>query len=54
MAQKNQMRTPSGVAGLVRYDEDDHSYIKMKPMHVAAIAIVIVVIEAIMLYALPL
>ena len=54
MAHKNEMRTPSGVAGLVRYDEDDKSYIKMKPMHVAAIAIAIIIIEAVMMYALPL
>jgi preprotein translocase subunit Sec61beta len=53
MAQKSEMRTPSGVAGLVRYDEDDHSYIKLKPMYVVAIAVVMVVIEAIMMYALP-
>jgi preprotein translocase subunit Sec61beta len=54
MAEKNQMRTPSGAAGLVRYDEgDDSTIIKMKPMHVVALATVLVIIEAMMLILLP-
>ena len=48
MAEKKQMRAPSGMAGLVKYDDDDKSLIKLKPMHVVAIAVGFVVVEAIL------
>jgi preprotein translocase subunit Sec61beta len=48
MSNKDKMRTPMGGAGLVRYDEDNESKIKMGPMVVVAISVAIIVLEVIM------
>ena len=50
MAEKQKMRTPSGVAGLVRYDEMDTAKISMKPIHVVGIAVAFAVIEAVLFF----
>jgi preprotein translocase subunit Sec61beta len=44
-----QQRTPSTIAGLVRYDEEDaEALIKLKPMHVIAICSALIVIEIVL------
>lgn len=49
------MRSPSGVAGLVRYDEEDkESIIKLKPVHVIGICIALVVLELVLFLTMPL
>jgi len=55
MAEKQkQQRTPSPIAGLVRYDEEDkESIIKLKPIHVIAFCIALVVLEVILFLAIP-
>jgi preprotein translocase subunit Sec61beta len=45
MAEKQQMQAPSGMAGLVRYADDEKSLIKLKPQHVVAVCIMLVVME---------
>lgn len=45
MAEKQKMQAPSGMAGLVRYEETEESLIKLKPEHIVAIATALVVIE---------
>ena len=45
MAEKQQMQAPSGMAGLVRYADDEKSLIKLKPQHVVAICVMLVVME---------
>lgn len=49
MAEKQKLRAPSTIAGLVRYDEEDkESLIKLKPVHVIEIALALIVIELIL------
>jgi preprotein translocase subunit Sec61beta len=45
MAEKQRMQAPSGMAGLVRYEETDESLIKLKPEHIVAIAAALIIIE---------
>lgn len=46
MARKmDQQQAPSGMAGLVRYYDDDKSLVKLKPEHVIGIAIGMVILE---------
>lgn len=47
MAEKK-VAAPSGMAGLVRYFEEEKSIIKMKPEHVVAICAGIIVLEIIL------
>jgi len=55
VAEKQKMRSPSGVAGLVRYDEEDkESIIKLKPVHVIGICIALVVLELVLFLTMPL
>jgi preprotein translocase subunit Sec61beta len=54
MAEKQQMRTPSGVAGLVRFEEAEDAIIKMKPIHVFGIAVALIVMELVLFLAIPL
>ncbi|MEM5804521.1 MAG: preprotein translocase subunit Sec61beta [Candidatus Aenigmatarchaeota archaeon] len=54
MAEKQQMQAPSGMAGLVRYYEDEKSLIKLKPQHVVAICSFLVVLEIILYTMFPL
>lgn len=45
MAEKQKLQAPSGMAGLVRYYEEDKSLIKLKPEHVIAICVGLVILE---------
>ena len=45
MAKQKQMQAPSGMAGLVRYYEEDKALIKLKPEHVAILCGLLVVVE---------
>lgn len=45
---------PSGMAGLVRYYEQEHSLIKLKPEHVIYICMGIFVVELVLMLALRL
>lgn len=45
MAEKQRMQAPSGMAGLVRYEETEESLIKLKPEYVVALAVGLIVIE---------
>jgi preprotein translocase subunit Sec61beta len=54
MAEKQKMRTPSGIAGLVRYDEVGDSIIKLKPTHVLGISIALIVLELMLFLFIPL
>jgi preprotein translocase subunit Sec61beta len=54
MAKQEQMQAPSGMAGLVRYFEEDESILKLKPDQVLAICGGLVVIEIAMLFLVPL
>ena len=53
MAEKRQMRAPSGMAGLVKYEDEGDSLIKMKPIHVVGIAVGLIAFEAILFLAFP-
>jgi preprotein translocase subunit Sec61beta len=44
MAEKQKMVAPSGMAGLVRYEEED-SVLKLKPEHVLYICAALLAIE---------
>jgi len=48
---KQQQQAPQGMAGLVRYYDEDKSMIKMKPEHVVGLCAALVVVEM-MLYML--
>ena len=48
------MQAPSGMAGLVRYFEEDQSILKLKPEHVLGICIGLVILEVMMMFLLPL
>ncbi len=48
---KEKMQAPSGMAGLVRYYDEDKSLVKLKPEHVIGICAGLVVLE-ILLYML--
>ena len=39
-----QIRMPSGMGGLVRYFEEYHSKIRLKPGHVIVLSVVVIVI----------
>ena len=51
MAKQQQQQAPQGMAGLVRYYDEDKSLIKMKPEHVMALCAALAVVE-IMLHML--
>lgn len=54
MAEKQKMKSPSSIAGLVRYDEEDkESIIKLKPIHVIGICIALVVLELVLFLTMP-
>lgn len=49
MAQKeDQQSAPQGMAGLVRYYEDEKSLIKLKPEHVIAMCVGFVALEIVL------
>ena len=48
MSEKKKMQAPTGMAGLVRYEEGKESKIKLEPKVVVAIAVAIIVLEIIL------
>lgn len=48
MAKKDKFRMPTGMAGLVRYGEDAKEQLKIKPKHVIAFCVVVVVLEVLL------
>ena len=48
MAKKDKFRMPTGMAGLVRYGEDTKEQLKIKPKHVIAFCLVVVVLEVLL------
>lgn len=54
MAEKQKLRAPSGMAGLVKYDDDDKSLIKLKPIHVVEIGVALVILEVVLFLMFPL
>ena len=48
MAKKDKFRMPTGMAGLIRYGEDTKEQLKIKPKHVIAFCIVVVVLEVLL------
>ena len=44
MAEKKQ-RIPTSTAGLVRYEEDEESLIKLKPIHIVIASIALAIVE---------
>jgi len=54
MAEKEQQTAPTGMAGLVRYYENEKSIIKFKPMHVVGLCAGIILIEAMLFILFPL
>ena len=54
MAEKQKMQAPSGMAGLVRYYEEEKSLVKLKPQHVVALCAAIVVVELLLFVMFPL
>ncbi|MFH0929191.1 MAG: preprotein translocase subunit Sec61beta [Candidatus Aenigmatarchaeota archaeon] len=53
MAHKQQMRQPSSMAGLVKYDDDEKSLVKIKPIHVVGIGVGLIVMELVLFLAMP-
>ncbi len=51
---KKQMQAPQGMAGLVRYFEEEKSLIKLKPEHVLMMGILLIVMEIMLFVILPL
>ena len=47
MAKKN-LRTPSGTAGLVRYEEDAESKFQLEPKMIIFISVAMIVLEVIL------
>ena len=45
MVDKKKLRAPSGMAGLVRYEEDTESKIKLEPKIVVFVAIAVIILE---------
>ncbi len=52
MAEKQRMQAPTGMAGLVRYEDTEEGLIRLKPEHIVAIAAALVVIEGMMFFFL--
>jgi len=53
MAEKKNLQAPSGMAGLVRYYEEENSLIKLKPQHVLEICTSLIVLEILFFVLLP-
>jgi preprotein translocase subunit Sec61beta len=45
MSKKNRIQMPQSTAGLVRYFDESKERIKFKPEHIAAVCVVLIVIE---------
>jgi len=48
MAKKDKFRMPTGMAGLIRYGEDTKEQLKIKPKHVIAFCLIVVVLEVLL------
>jgi preprotein translocase subunit Sec61beta len=48
MVDKNKLRSPTGAAGLVRYEEGAESKIVLEPRMVIAIGVAVVVLEVLL------
>jgi len=48
MTDKKKLRTPTGMAGLVRYEESAESKIKMEPKIVVFIGVAVIILELIL------
>ncbi|MFH8080553.1 MAG: preprotein translocase subunit Sec61beta [Candidatus Aenigmatarchaeota archaeon] len=48
MTKKNQVRMPSGMAGIARYPEEPKESIKIKPEYVIYFSIALIVLEIIL------
>jgi preprotein translocase subunit Sec61beta len=48
MAKKDKTRLPSGMGGLVRYDEEIKETIKLKPEYVIYFALGVIVLELVL------
>jgi preprotein translocase subunit Sec61beta len=48
MAKKDKFRMPTGMAGLIRYGEESKDQIKVKPKHIIAFCVVVVILELIL------
>jgi preprotein translocase subunit Sec61beta len=54
MAEKQKLQSPSGMAGIVRYDEEDkEALIKLKPIHIVAMALALIILEIILFFMVP-
>jgi len=53
MAKQNQINMPGGFGGLVRYNEEYSSKLKMKPVHVIAFVIAIIAFVVILKLFFP-
>jgi preprotein translocase subunit Sec61beta len=53
MAQKEQSSAPQGMAGLVRYYEEEKALIKIKPVHVLGICVGFIVLEVMLMVIFP-
>lgn len=53
MAAKDKLKTPSGMAGLVRYEEDTESKIKLEPRTVIFVSVAILIIEILLFAFFP-
>jgi preprotein translocase subunit Sec61beta len=51
---KEKMQAPQGMAGLVRYFDEDKSLIRLKPEHVVAMGVILVIVEIILAASVPL
>ncbi|MFQ6009869.1 MAG: preprotein translocase subunit Sec61beta [Candidatus Aenigmatarchaeota archaeon] len=54
MAEKQRMQAPSGMAGLVRYYEEEKSLVKLRPEHVVAFCAALVILEIFLYLMFPL
>jgi preprotein translocase subunit Sec61beta len=52
MAEKK-TQMPTSIAGLVRYEEGEESFIKLKPVHVIGIAISLIILETFLFLVAP-
>lgn len=48
MARKDKVYMPSGTGGLIRYSEAEKELIKVKPKHVVAIVVGVVILEIVL------
>jgi preprotein translocase subunit Sec61beta len=53
MTEKQKLRAPSGMAGLVKYEDEGESLIKLKPIHVVEIGVALVILEVLLFLAFP-